>query len=475
MSNTINLAGKNIIVDSVDATDGGSPDLLSVRMAIQQARSVNAGGISKSQNKEIYSSIEDLNESVDATVATLSKLGAKRTTGYQGKIDVFAYNPTKVYNSDYSSDYYVSVGYVIRDGIILPVSIPTKYKTFTPVTKEGVWAICVYKENILDEAYLPIIACPYASGTSMRWYAVDSQGNTYDWSASNATLKGLQVIGSFEYTALNGVLNVLVTQGGQTPQSFMNNQFLEIMGKAVDGDRTDFSNWATAMRVDQIFERLAVLELFVSNLHTRNLTVGTPGSGFSFQALSDDGNGNKVFDVRYNSSSLFHVVVSGADAGKIYFGSGFWYDPGDSAIHSANNKVVINSSGELSASNATISGNLTATSFAFDNVSMKWGYLELLDPTTIYLDLVGEYGVSRGDLVTVHSAWLTDAPEPFANNSFSIILDDGARSIDNSTELISQYGVSMEYIRGLYGVRYGLKVSTTKAVKLFIQAFHRNN
>lgn len=370
MSDTINLAGKNIIVDSVDATDGGSPDLLSMRLAIQQARSVNAGGISKSQNKEIYSSIEDLNESVDATIATLSKIGAIKTTGFNGKIDVFAYNPTKPYDASYSSDYYVSMGYVIRDGVILPVAMPTKYKTFTPATKEGVWAICIYKENIADEVYLPIIACPYANGTAMKWYAIDSQGTTYDWSSTDVALKSLLVIGSFDYTALDGVYNLFVIQGGQSPQNFLNYQFLDIMGKAVDGGRTDFSNWATAMKVDQIFERLAVLELFVSNLYTRNLTVGTPGSGFSFQALSDDGNGNKVFDVRYNSSSLFHVVVSGANAGKIYFGSGFWYDPSDSAIHSTDDNVVINSAGEITAKGASILGN-SSFKGSFDCTAIK--------------------------------------------------------------------------------------------------------
>ena len=477
MSNTRNLAGNNLIVDSVETTDGSSQDLLSMRLAIQQARSVNASGLSKSQNKEVYDSIEELNDSVDATIATLAKIGAIKTSGFNGKIDVFAYNPTKPYDASYSSDYYVSMGYVIRDGVILPVAMPTKYKTFTPATKEGVWAICIYKENIADEVYLPIIACPYANGTAMKWYAIDSQGTTYDWSSTDVALKSLLVIGSFDYTALDGVYNLFVIQGGQSPQNFLNYQFLDIMGKAVDGGRTDFSNWATAMKVDQIFERLAVLELFVNNLYARNLNVGTYGTGFSFRALTDDNTSqhNKVFDVSYNGTSLFRVDIS---TGKIYFGSGFWYDPSDSAIHSTSNNIVIASNGTMSAQNATISGNLTATTFAFGNVTMKWGYFHIPKNESfpyisiLRIDLAETYGVSWGDMVTVQYAGLDE--EPLAYNSFSLILNDTARTVSETSTLVDTNGINITYCRGANNITLGLQVSATKDTEVFIQAFHQN-
>ena len=223
------------------------------------------------------------------------------------------------------------------------------------------------------------------------------------------------------------------------------------------------------------FQNLVAQDAVVQNLIAQNLRVGTYGSGFSFRALTDDGNGNKVFDVSYGSSSLFRVDIS---TGKIYFGSGFWYDPSDSAIHSTSNNIVIASNGTMSAQNATISGNLTATTFAFGNVTMKWGYFHIPKNesfpyiSVLRIDLAETYGVSWGDMVTVQYAGLDE--EPLAYNSFSLILNDTARTVSESATLVDANGINITYCRGASNITLGLLITTSKDTEVFIQAFHQN-
>lgn len=103
------------------------------------------------------------------------------------------------------------------------------------------------------------------------------------------------------------------------------------------------------------FQNLVAQNAIIKNLTAINLNVGTYGTGFSFRALTDDGNGNKVFDVTYNGADLFKVDIA---TGKIYFGQGFWYDPDDQAIHSFNDNVVIDSMGVITAQQATFNNAL---------------------------------------------------------------------------------------------------------------------
>ena len=460
MGDRVNLAGKDLIVNTLKEMRGkGQSDFQTVRNSMSSAANSQAIG-------QVGAALEGLGEEVTGVTASMSRIGARRNASSVFSLDVYAYNPRNSYSSDYASDYYVQTGYVSANGMALPVAINTRYVTFAIPATPGTWAIAVRKANALDEAYTPYVIFPAPDANNvMRW--TDNAGQSFIPDANGGTW----IIGSFLYDANNGLLNLFVQQEALSPSDFLKNRFMQIMNDVSGSDTTDYINWAIAMGCDAIFKRLAAIEAFVSRLNVNNLTVGTPGNGFSFQALSDDGNGNKVFDVRYNSSSLFHVVVSGANAGKIYFGSGFWYDPSDSAIHSANNKVVINSNGELSASNATISGNLTATSFAFNNVTMKWGYFDISSTTSI--DLVTTYGVTQGDLVSIQGAWIGSEGEPFPVWNSSIILDDGARGLNCETLLINSNGVLIYYERGNWGIEYGLRVITAKQVKLFIQAFHR--
>lgn len=222
------------------------------------------------------------------------------------------------------------------------------------------------------------------------------------------------------------------------------------------------------------FANLVAMDAVIKNLTAINLSVGpgtgSAGSGFRFRAL--DNNGSPIFDVMYGDVVLFKVDIL---TGKIFFGEGFWYDPIGGAIHSTGDNVVIASNGRISAQNATIAGAITANSFFFDNVSMKWGYFAISYGSTVNINLSADYGANRGDLVVVNvGLYETD---PTATNTFSLILDDGARSLSHEALLMNKGGVQVYYIRGVSGEGYingyGLRVIAGTDVKLFVQAYHR--
>lgn len=106
----------------------------------------------------------------------------------------------------------------------------------------------------------------------------------------------------------------------------------------------------------------------IANLISRNLQVGdgdgTTGSGFRFRAKAYDADGTKltnpVFDVYFGDAMLFSVDPA---TGNIYFGTGFWYAPSDTAIHSANDNVVIGSGGDIVINEGLYKSNLLCPSF----------------------------------------------------------------------------------------------------------------
>ena len=128
---------------------------------------------------------------------------------------------------------------------------------------------------------------------------------------------------------------------------------------AVIQNGTNVSNYTSS--IYGWFKNLVAQNGVFANLLARNLQVGegdgTAGSGFRFRAREYNSSGQKLtspdFDVYYNDNMLFSVDSDG----KIFFGQGFWYDPSDQAIHSADDNVVIDSSGTIAAQNAVLSGS----------------------------------------------------------------------------------------------------------------------
>lgn len=191
----------------------------------------------------------------------------------------------------------------------------------------------------------------------------------------------------------------------------------------------------------------------------------------TYKWICDDTNS---FWDRATGNPLYGKTTAGmADYGITITGTSIRYDEITVTVHPAvGTGFWLGANGLLKCENAEVHGDIKADSFAFGNVGLKWGYKEINSTTNI--DLTTEYGMTTGDMVTVQAAWMDGTPQPFSVPNFSFILDDGARGLDHEVTLYNNNGVTIKYIRGLYGVFYGLRVETSKDVKLFIQAFHNS-
>lgn len=139
------------------------------------------------------------------------------------------------------------------------------------------------------------------------------------------------------------------------------------------------STQSTTATVLGIFKLLCADNGFIKFLKTWALFCGAGDetSGFycriadhdpaTGQALS-----KPVFIVKYNGNTVFQIDPS---TGNVFFGkpnsglsapeSGFMYKASDGSIVSKDNKVVINSNGEINATNGSFNGNINATSGSF--------------------------------------------------------------------------------------------------------------
>ena len=342
----------------------------------------------------VQDDLDDLADAVsgqnEEVTKTLCRIGARlvvRNSAYQ--IDVYAYNPRKPYHyfditdpDAYQDDYYTSAGFVTCDGANLPVAISGNYTAFSPNYHGGMWVIAIYKANVQDEAYTPIILCPYANGQVMEWRKTD---NTV-----MSSMLDVWIIGNFKVTYQNssvtGLSDLYISQNGIAPSTFLKNRFMWLMNDADGTPTQDFTDWAIAMGCDQIFSRLAALEMFVNKLYANNLFVGT-ANAFEFTARTYDNNGNysPIFDVKNNGTTLFKVCPNN---GNVFFGepdlvnnldsnneptkpaTGFMYSPTDNALHSKGDKVVIDATGGLVAGSARISGS-SIFSGDFDCTAIK--------------------------------------------------------------------------------------------------------
>ena len=103
---------------------------------------------------------------------------------------------------------------------------------------------------------------------------------------------------------------------------------------------------------------------FVDDMYAKNLNV--ENGNFRFEITSG------IIKVSYNGNTVFQIDPS---SGNVFFGkpnsilnaplSGFMYKASDGSIVSKDNKVVINSNGEIIATNGSFSGNINATSGSF--------------------------------------------------------------------------------------------------------------
>jgi hypothetical protein len=207
-----------------------------------------------------------------------------------------------------------------------------------------------------------------ADGASKRWIP---------YNGGDSIGEGFWVIGSFTKDG-SSIYNLQITYPEKS-QQFERSHFMDILAS---GDILNINKWAQANGIDQVFEKIAILEAFIDslvaneafikNLVAQNMKAG-PGtglasSGFRFRAQTDsvgDGSDVAVFDIFKDDKQLFKVDVA---TGKIYFGEHFWYDPSDGVIHTLNDKTVIKADGTIEAVDGSFTGNIIANSGLFKGI-----------------------------------------------------------------------------------------------------------
>lgn len=142
-------------------------------------------------------------------------------------------------------------------------------------------------------------------------------------------------------------------------------------------DATTAPGTVASQSVINLFaQNFAAYNAFLYNLKVRNLLIGdgTDGSGFQF-IISDYQNGGDTVPIVkaiYDGKVVFQIDPT---TGNVFFGEpnddlsapakGFMYRASDQAIVSVSERFKVNANGKLSASQATISGSITATSGTF--------------------------------------------------------------------------------------------------------------
>lgn len=139
------------------------------------------------------------------------------------------------------------------------------------------------------------------------------------------------------------------------------------------------STQSTTATVLGIFKLLCADNGFIKFLKTWALYcgAGNENSGFYCRIADHDPTTGQalakpLFIVKYNGNTVFQIDPS---TGNVFFGkpnsglsapeSGFMYKASDGSIVSKDNKVVINSNGEINATNGSFNGNINATSGSF--------------------------------------------------------------------------------------------------------------
>lgn len=214
---------------------------------------------------------------------------------------------------------------------------------------------------------------------------------------------------------------------------------------------------------DKLFEVVSVYYKapFLSLQWKYNSTSGTwkpqddnPLGEKTPSALASD-YGITVAGTPSSDERLYVTIASGTN-------SGFW----------------LGANGIFKCRDAEISGAITANTFKFNNVNMKWRFYEVGYNSVSGIDLQTDLGAERGDFVVVSWGYVID-DYPVSMNSFSFILEDGARTFADITQtLVNVNGVKFEYARGTGiqiqpAVALGMIVTTNKTVDVTVQVYHK--
>ena len=160
------------------------------------------------------------------------------------------------------------------------------------------------------------------------WYVLKSTNVLYIWNGTSWEEKTVDSPGDFSYLSKVSIAMTDMIKIGTTDK--------------------------TTATILGVFKYLAADQGFIKFLSVYNLLIDNP-DGMSVDIRSRDEFGvplaTPVFDVKFKAKSVFRIDPA---TGNVYMGSGFFYQASDESIRSSSGKVVIDSNGQLQASNAVI-------------------------------------------------------------------------------------------------------------------------
>lgn len=160
------------------------------------------------------------------------------------------------------------------------------------------------------------------------WYVLKSTNVLYIWNGTSWEEKTVDSPGDFSYLSKVSIAMTDMIKIGTTDK--------------------------TTATILGVFKYLAADQGFIKFLSVYNLLIDNP-DGMSVDIRSRDEFGvplaTPVFDVKFKAKSVFRIDPAN---GNVYMGSGFFYQASDESIRSSSGKVVIDSNGQLQASDAVI-------------------------------------------------------------------------------------------------------------------------
>lgn len=292
-------------------------------------------------------------------------------------------------------------------------------KRLISCAQDGGWSIYVTETNLGFNAYIngAYLRCEYpVSSISAGWHdIVGTYDGRYLKLYVDTVLVDTEDAGAsypITYSITDGILigADIGDDGVPTPDSFYAGYLKDIAIYSDAGGTTQIASW-------EMQEGTGATVHDSENSHDGTIHGATwiseNGNGFEFHALTSDDNGRPRFGVLYDGRPIFVVEP---DTGKIYFGEHFWYDPSDGAIHTPNDKTVINADGTIEAESGTFSGYIEASSGLFkgifDTTALK---LEPGDATSLALNVLASdinqamticnYFVENGELEYSYSLY----------------------------------------------------------------------
>ena len=219
------------------------------------------------------------------------------------------------------------------------------YKTVTntPANKMLFFALYPVTDSDGDIIYHPFFAMQVISNSGIRWYDVNDSSLVTE--VTNIFVVGVLDMKN-DTTQLWGV--------GYRPSEANTEVFMNYLATIDDVSDALLQSYASATGIDNIFMKVAILEAFIKKLNVVNINAGVEPFKFIVQTYNSNGTYDPKIVVKYSGYEVFKIEPT---SGNIIFGNGFKYNHADNTIESADKSVIIDATGKITITDATINGN----------------------------------------------------------------------------------------------------------------------